>query len=98
MVGGLLHGFEGRLLLLLEHLEHPVGDQEAADDVDCSDDERGKADPFCPDTADHPGGHQCPDDGDAANSVRAGHQRRVQRLRHLADHFPADEHRQHEIG
>ena len=33
---------------------------------------------------------------DAVDGVRAAHQRRVQRVRHLRDHLEADERRQHE--
>ena len=38
------------------------------------------------------------DQGDAADGVRAGHERSVQRRRHLGDDFEADEDRQHEHG
>src|SRR4051812_6145475 len=84
---------------LLEHLEHAVGDDEAADDV------RGrKCDRQEADDADQrvlvfaAGDDHRADDHDAVDRVRARHQRRVQHRRHLRDHLEAEEDREHEHG
>ena len=74
-----------------------MGHQESADDVDRRQDDRRHADqrrefPTCSRR------DQGPHDRDAADRVRAGHQRRVQRGGDLGDDFKADEDRQHEDG
>src|SRR5262249_47625192 len=86
-----------RLLALLEHFEHAVGDDEAADDVrrrehDCdeADDPRERA---LVRLAEHE--HRA-DDDNAVDRVRPRHQRRVQQRRHLRDHLEAEEDREHE--
>src|SRR6476659_9362912 len=79
-----------------EHVQHPVRHEEAADDV------RGaKRDA---DRAEHrryralvgPGDEDGADDHDAVDRVRAAHERRVQRRRHLRDDLDSDERGQHE--
>src|SRR2546423_7279139 len=81
----------------LEHLEHPVGDDEAADDVrggqhdgDEADHGRGRV------LVTEPGDEHRADDHDPVDRVRPGHERRVQERRHLRDHLEAEEDRKHE--
>src|SRR5258706_1868491 len=92
-------GGSGRLgggLVAFEHLQHPVGDDEAADDVRRREDD----------------GHETEDDGDrrvgarryeqraheddAVDRVGARHQGRVEHGRHLGDDLDADKDREHE--
>src|SRR5438105_3098677 len=86
-----------RRLAPLEHLEHSVGDDEAADDVrrrerhgDEADDRRQRV--LVAEARDEHG----PDDHDPVDRVRAGHQRGVEERRHLRDHLEAEEDREHE--
>src|SRR4051812_6760053 len=87
----------GGLAPLLEHLEHAVGDDEAADDVRAREDHRQQRQQLH-----EPAVVRCArdddraDDHDAVNRVRAGHQRRVQQRRYLRDHLEAEEDRQHQ--
>ena len=80
--------------LRLEHLEHPVGDQEAADDVDRAEgdrDRRGSTLSSALRSSAEPEHEQAAEHDDAVDRVGARHQRRVQRVRHLRDHREADE-------
>src|SRR6266850_2235778 len=86
-----LHG----RLALPEHLEHAIGDDEAADDVcrrehdgDEADDERERV------LVAEAGDEHRSDNHDPVDRVRAGHQRRVQQRRHLRDHLEAEEDRE----
>src|SRR5882724_8765966 len=88
--------------LLLVHRQHPLGDQEAAEDVDGSEHQRNEAQRASPDRAVVIPGQrdadreQRADDNDRGDGVGHRHQRRMQRRRHRPDHVVADEHRQHE--
>src|SRR6476469_2533182 len=82
---------------MLEHLEHAVGDQEAADDVDRAEDDRDHEQELVEEAVDaEPQHDDAAEDHDAVDRVRARHQRRVQRVGHLGDHREADEAGQHE--
>ena len=81
----------------LEHLEHPVGDDEAADDVRRRERDGDEADdPREPSASGAPGDDDRAHDDDSVDRVRARHQRRVQHRRHLRDHLEAEEDREHE--
>src|SRR3954452_1843060 len=80
----------------LEHAEHAVGDEEAADDVDRAEDDRDHQQQLVQEPVDRPDQQQAAEHDDAVDRVRAAHQRRVQRVRDLRDHLEADERRQHE--
>ena len=85
-----------RAVLLLEHLEHPLGDQESAKGVDgherdCNCAEDGAAVDWS-----GSGGQDGADDDDRADGVGNAHERRVQRRRHVPHHVVADEDGQHE--
>src|SRR5262249_17868711 len=88
-----------RPLAALEHLEHPVGDDEAADDVGGGEHDGDEAeDPgerALVGLAEHD--HRA-DDHDAVDRVRPRHQRCVQQRRHLRDHLDPEEDREHEDG
>src|SRR6185437_434309 len=81
----------------LEHAEHPVRDEEAADHVDHAE---GDRDPK-QDVVERPGGrarreHQGADQHDPVDRVGPRHQRGVQGVGHLGDHGEADEAGQHQ--
>src|SRR3954466_8955845 len=82
----------------LEHLEHPVGDQEAADHVDRPEGDGDHQQHVVDHAVRRPDEQQAAEHDDAVDGVRAAHQRRVQRVRHLRDHLEADERRQYEDG
>src|SRR5690349_12837868 len=82
----------------LEHLQHAVGDDESADDVERAehdgkeDDHRVERPIGAQGNAGYQHrGHQ----DDAVDGVRARHEWRVEHGGHLADHFGADEDRQY---
>ena len=86
-----------RFFALAEHLQHAVGDAEAADHVD-----RGGSDG---DEAEdvrrtrivrRTRQHQRSDERDAGDGVRRRHQRRVQQRRHAADDLVAEKRCQRE--
>src|SRR5437879_5888770 len=85
-----------RTSLLLEHLEHPVRDEEPADDVRHGGEQR--------DRPEHADGLRVvgardrdgPDHRDRRDGVREGHEWRVEQAGHAADHAQADEGREDE--
>src|SRR5919201_3661171 len=88
-------GADRRFAPPLEHPQHPVGDDEAADDVhrpECDSGERDDPDPRR--LVRQPRHHDRPDQDDPVDRVRPRHQRRVQHRRHLRDHLEPDEYRQ----
>src|SRR5436309_4053929 len=85
-----------RTSLLLEHLQHPVRDEESADDIRHG---REQRDP--PEDADgrrvlRTRDRDRPDHGDRRDRVRERHERRVEQAGDAADHAQPDEGRQHE--
>ena len=89
-------GPRGQIRLSLEHLQHPVGDQEPADDVDRAERDRDHQQHVLQ----HAGGlvhqQQASENHDPMDRVGARHQRRVQRVRDLRDDLEPDERGQHE--
>src|SRR4051795_2313943 len=83
-------------LLALEHRQHPVGDEEAANDVDRAEDDRDDEQQLVEEAVDRPDQQQAAEHDDPVDRVRAAHERRVQRVRHLRDDLEADERGQHE--
>src|SRR5262245_7516757 len=84
------------LLLLLEHLEHPLRDEESAEGID-----RDQSHPDRPeDRAEveraRTRGEDGADHDHRTDHVRDAHQRRVQRGRHVPHHVIADEDCEHE--
>src|SRR5947208_1980679 len=89
--------FTRRLLPLPEHLEHPVGDHEAADHVGRGEHDRNQPDHGCQRVlVAEPRDEHGADDHDPVNRVGAGHQRRVQQRRHFRDHLESEENRKDE--
>src|SRR5687767_12117473 len=86
----------GRSCLAPEHLEHPVGDDVAADDVHRRERDRDKAQDLAEDVGGRGGDDHRADEHDAVDRVRAGHQRRVQSRGHLRDHGEATQDREDE--
>ena len=82
--------------LALEHPEHPVGDQEAADDVDRAERDRDHQQHVLQHAVRLVHQQQTAEQHDPVDRVGARHQRRVQRVRDLRDHLEADECGQHE--
>src|SRR6185312_1658687 len=82
--------------LPLEHLEHAVGDEEAADDVDRREDDRDERERLLDVRVRRPGDEHRADEDDAVDRVRPRHERRVQHRRDLRDDLDADEHGQDE--
>ena len=80
-----------RLRLFGEHAEHPVGDHEAADDVDRAEGDRDRADHVLERVVGVADDDQPAEHDDAVDRVGLRHQRRVQGRRHLRDHLEADE-------
>ena len=85
-----------RLRPPLEHLEHPVGDEPAADDVRGREHHRHEADGLRERVVGEAEDDDRAHDDDAVDEVRPRHQRRVQHRRHLRDHLEAEERREHE--
>src|SRR5574341_1497935 len=85
-----------RASLLLEHLEHAVRDQEAADDVRHRGEQRDRAQDADRAGILGPRHHQRAHHRDRRDRVRQGHERRVQQARHPTDHAQPDERGQHE--
>src|SRR5919198_3505605 len=80
-----------------EHLEHPVGDDEASDDVcGCEYDGHETDDPRQRVLVVEASDEHRTDDHDSVDRVRSGHERRVQERRHLRDHLEAEEDRERE--
>src|SRR6185312_3241092 len=80
-----------------EHLQHPVGHEEATDDVDRAEHDRHGPGDLRERVRSFRTDHQQPaEQHDSVNRVGARHQRRVQHRRHLRDHLEADEHGEHE--
>src|SRR5689334_20548545 len=84
------------LLAPLEHAEHAVGDEEAADDVDRPERDRDHQQDVRKDAVNRPDQQDAAEHDDAVDRVRTAHQRRVERVRHLRDDLEADERRQHQ--
>src|SRR5215211_3853545 len=82
----------------LEHLEHAVGDQEAADHVDRAEGDRDHAQEVVEEALGRPDQVEPAEQHDAVDGVRGRHQRRVQRVRHLRDDLEADEGGEHQDG
>src|SRR3984957_18605909 len=93
-------GARRSLGFLLVHRQHPLGDQEAAEDIHAGKNQRDEAEAARP-------GPAAADHGDADREQRADHdhrgdrvghrhQRRVQRGRHRPHHEIADEYGKHE--
>ena len=80
----------------LEHLQHPVGDQEAADDVGHRGEQRDRAQDADPGGIVAAGHDDRADHRDGRDGVGERHQRRVQQPRDPADHAQPDERGQHE--
>ena len=80
---------------LLEHREHPIGHDEAADDVDRAEHDREESEQVADRAAAAPATSIAP-----TITIRGWrwrpHERRVQRRRHLGDDFEADEDRENE--
>src|ERR1700704_946684 len=93
-------GARRSLGFLLVHREHPLGDQEAAEDIHAGKDQRDEAEAARPGAAaaDHRDAdrEQRADHDHRRNRVGHRHQRRVQRRRHRPHHEIADEHGEHE--
>src|SRR5690242_18675574 len=85
-------------LLALEHAEHAVRDEEAADDVDRAERDRDHEQDVVEHAVDVADQQQAAEHDDAVDGVRAAHQRGVQRVGHLRDHLEADERGEHEDG
>ena len=77
--------------LRLEHPEHAVGDEEAADDVDRPERDRDHEQDVLEEALGRPDHEQAAEDDDAVDRVGPAHQRRVQRVRDLRDDLEADE-------
>src|SRR4029079_18546591 len=79
-------------------LEHPVGDDVAADDVHRRERDRDEAEELAERVVGLDRDEHRADEDDPVDRVRARHQRRVERRRDLADDREADEDRQDEDG
>ena len=76
---------------LLEHLEHAIGDHEAADDVDHCGGDRQETEHGGKGAGAESGRGDGANDRDARNGVCPGHQRRVQGWGHFRNHLEANE-------
>jgi hypothetical protein len=83
---------------LAEHLEHPVGDHVAADHVGGGEGGGDEGQGVAQRAVDERRQDHHADEDDTVDGVGAGHQRGVQRRRHLADDLEAHQDRQHEDG
>src|ERR671911_2226423 len=83
---------------LLEHPEHAVGHEEAADDVDRPEGDRDHEQELVEEAGGLADQQQAAEQHDPVDRVRRRHQRRVQGVRHLRDHLEADEGGEHEDG
>src|SRR6266576_1182118 len=80
------------LVAALEHLEHAVGDEEAADDVDRPEGDRDDEQELRQEAVDAEAQHDdAAEHDDAVDGVGARHQWRVQRVGHLGDGQKAGE-------
>src|SRR4051794_6754191 len=79
-----------------EHLEHPVGDDVAADDVHRRKRDSDEAEQLAEGVVGLDRDEHRADEDDPVDGVRARHQRRVERRRNLADDGEADEDREDE--
>src|SRR5512132_2322376 len=82
--------------LLLEHLEHAVGDDKAAKNVGGSEHDSHKADRVHKRRFGRASDQHSAQQHDAVNRVRTGHERRMQNVRHACDDFEAHEDREQE--
>ncbi len=82
------------MLLLVEHLQHAVGDAEAAEHIDRGEDDGGAADDlrrsthtWCHHRVEQgiAGGRDGADDGDPREGVHARHERGMQQAGHILD-------------
>src|SRR5579862_6484104 len=80
----------------LEHPEHPVRDEEAADDVARRRDDRDRREDRREGRAALAGEEDRADDGDRVQGVRQGHEGRVEERRDPPYHLESDEGGQHE--
>jgi len=80
----------------LEHFQHPLGDDIAADHVTGRQQHRDKADDQLGGGIGHAQNHHGADQNDAVNEVRPGHQRRMQNRRHPRNHLDPGKRGQHE--
>src|SRR5580658_9219854 len=89
-------------LLAVEHAEHALGHQEAAEDVDRSEGQSNETESARPDRSRMVGYERDADREQRANHDHRGdgighrHQRRMQRRRHRPNDEVADKHREHE--
>src|SRR6478672_2919898 len=81
-----------------EHVQHPVGDEEPADDVRRSERHADRSEHRRDGALIGSGDEDGADDHDAVDGVRTAHERRVQGRRHLRDDLDPDERRQDEHG
>ncbi len=79
-----------------EHLEHAIGDEEAADDVDRREHDGDERERLLETRVGRARDQHRPDEHDAVDRVRAGHERRVQERRHARDELEAEEDRERE--
>src|SRR3984885_2675790 len=93
-------GARRSLGFLLVHRQHPLGDQEAAENIHTGEDQRDEAEAACPTAAaaDHfdADREQRADHDHRGDRIGHRHQRRVQRRRHRPHHEIADEHGENE--
>src|SRR5690606_15109327 len=81
-----------------EQRQAAVGDHVAADDVGGTERDRGEGQHVLQHRVRRRGHQQSSDEDDAVDGVGARHQGRVQRGRHLGDHFEPDQQAEHEDG
>ena len=86
----------GGLGPLLEHLEHAIGDEEAADHVDRAERDRDHQDQLGEEAGSLADQQDAAEQNDPVDRVGRRHQRRMQGVRHLRDHLEAHERGEHE--
>src|SRR6266540_2346898 len=82
--------------LFLEHLEHPVGDDESAEHVRRAEDDGDESEHMEQRRVGSPGDEHRAEHDDAVNRVGSGHKRRVEHRRNARYHFVSDEDRHDE--
>src|SRR5215217_5017885 len=85
-------------LAALEHAQHAVGDQEAADHVDGAEGDGDDQQDVLEQAVGGTDEQQATEHDDAVDGVRARHEGRVQRFRNLRDDLEPDERREDEDG
>ena len=75
----------------LEHVEHPVGHEEAADHVHRPEDDRDEREDLLERRVGGAGDDHRADEDDPVDRVRPRHERRVQERRHAADQLEAEQ-------